>query len=127
MGLADSSFVSSVILESISLFTFERLPAKSVTLDLSLDTLASISCRDAIVVRSSTGIMVSGMGVGPGVGGVGEAEGCPPRVVSMFKSKGKIRNKASRRLAPSAGRCLAGAASETYASAQGLRTKSPNE
>lgn len=88
--------MSSAILASISPVRSERLLAMAAAFDRLAAKLVSISCKDAIADNASTATVVSGMGVGDGLGFCGEAKGCWPNAGPTLKVNAGIKSKTSR-------------------------------
>jgi len=65
-------------------------------LDLSLETFASVSWREASVDSASRGTLASGIGVGAGLGFAGEAEACWLSAVLALQAKARIISKTIR-------------------------------
>src|SRR5271166_5060020 len=90
------SLVSPAILASISFVKSKRVRAMPSALDRALDTLASISWREASADCASKATLASGMGVGAGVGFASEAEACWPGAMPPLATKARKTSKMIR-------------------------------
>ena len=64
--------------------------------DLSLETFASVSWREASVDSASKGTLASGIAVGAGLGFAGETEACWLSAVLALKTKARLITKTIR-------------------------------